>query len=134
MRHELLRRHRMPADCVFTLWLDFGAGRDRDEIDFTEFYDYPSRADKDGREYAYSVYVPARDLNRLVDALGRRCGQQPPEPDPRDTLVACFRALVDRGDLGDHLAIEGNVRALRSWLDEAGIGHREGRWAWFDSD
>jgi hypothetical protein len=132
MRHELLRHHRMPADCVFTLWLAFGAGRDRDEIDFTEFYEYLPRQGTGGREYAYSVYVPERDLDRLVEALTRR-HRQPPGEDARDTLLECFRSLIEHGDLGEHLAIEENILTLRSWLEQAGIGYRDGRWAWFDS-
>ncbi|GAA5180848.1 hypothetical protein GCM10023322_14090 [Rugosimonospora acidiphila] len=133
MRHELLHHHNPVSDCVLDIWLDFDAGA-HDDIDITEYYDYASRPDSGGREYAYSVHFPERDLPRVVQALTRRCGDITPDPDPRTALVSCLRTLIDRGELGVHLGIEGSVRALRAWLDEAGIGHREGRWAWFDSD
>jgi hypothetical protein len=133
-RHELLRHHRMAADCVFSLWLAFGAGPDRDEVDFTEFHDYPPRpGGGNGREYAYSVYVAGRDLDRMATTWARRC-RRPPAATRETTLLESFRALIEQGELGAHLAIEQNVRHVRSWLDEAGIGYRDDRWAWINSD
>ena len=132
-RHELLRHHRVASDCSFTLSLSFGAGRDRDELSFTEFYEYPSRPGDAGREYSYSIYVAERDLDRMALAWARRCHRST-HGDPRATVLVSFQSLIRTGELGQHLAIEENVRRVRSWLVQAGIHCRDDRWSWWNTD
>jgi hypothetical protein len=133
LRHELLKHYREAAGCVFHLWLTFDAGRHDDEVSFSEYYDYAARPGDSGREYGYSVLVPRRDLDRLVEVVARRAGR-PPGEDTQATLLDCFQALVARGELGEHLDLRENVGTVRSWLDDAGIASRTDQWAWFNSD
>jgi hypothetical protein len=134
MRHEVCRKFRPDVGCDFVLLLSFDAGPDDTEISLTELYEYSARPGDAGREYAYSILVPGRDLDRLVMVVTGRCDRPAGADDSRAVLLESFRTLVESGVLGAHLDLEDNIGTLRYWLDGAGIAHREDRWAWRDGD
>jgi hypothetical protein len=134
MRHELCREFRPDIGCEFVLLLTFDAGPDETEISFTELYEYPARPDNAGREYAYSILVAGRDIDRLVKVVTGRCDRPAGAEDSRAVLLESFRDLVENRLFGAHLERQDNVGTLGYWLDGAAIAHREDRWAWMDSD
>lgn len=130
-RHELLRTYRDNTDCAFSLTLLVSSIDDR--ISFTEFYDYYARPGDSGREYGYSAITPYGSLDRLVAFLEGRLGHAR-QGDPADRLVACFRELVDRGELSAGGAIETCRNLVGGWFTEAGVPYKPDFWVWFDSD
>ncbi|MFF0344303.1 hypothetical protein [Kribbella sp. NPDC004875] len=128
-RETLLRVHRQPNDCIFTLSLTIDPA-DRDKgITFTEFYDYGPSGDDPGREYGYSVHAPYDALDTLANAYAP--GTQGPA---QDRLVNAFKDLVATGELGDQRVLKANQETVLRGFEAAGVTATPDVWVWLNSD
>lgn len=145
-RYEVLHLYRRRTDCVYTLAFDLS---DPAVIRFVEFFEYLPRPGDPGREYAYSVVIPATELDALVrclDAVAREAtGGPPPQPpgipvddtpaEPRAAaLVRAGRALVEADRFADEPTLAGNVTRMGRWLDAAGLPYERTSWSWVNSE
>jgi hypothetical protein len=135
-REKLLAVHRPATNCRFelSLVLDEQARADKG-IRFAEDYDYYPQAGDPGREYGYHVYAPYEALERLVAYFERLLAVAAPPPPATldDRLVACFRALVARGELTGEMPLQAAAERVDGWFAEAGAPHRRDTWVWIDS-
>lgn len=120
-RHcELVSVSRPEADQVFTLALEFWINMPAAHIAFEE--EYRLRDDPDD-SCSYEVQAPLASLDALVAYFEQHLGigiVADAALDPQDRLIACFEALVARGELGDALARQENRARVAAWFAEAG--------------
>ncbi|HEY3507649.1 hypothetical protein [Kribbella sp. NPDC051137] len=127
-RETLLRVHRQPGDCIFTLSLTIDPDRAAEGITFTEFYDYGPSGDDPGREYGYGVHAPYDALEALADAYN------PGDGPAQDRLISAFRDLVAAGVLGDGKALQVNQDVVLRGFEAAGVPVTTDTWVWLNSD
>lgn len=125
--YSLIEVHLSSTNCIFSLTLTISRGSG--EVRFDEFYDYLSTPGDPGREYGYAVITPYTSLQALVDFLENRVGPGDGQ-NLEERLVACFRALVDRGDLGSGEGLRVNRDRVAAWWDEAGVPVKNDGWVW----
>ncbi|MGW7686274.1 hypothetical protein ACWGID_36355 [Kribbella sp. NPDC054772] len=128
-RETLLRVHRQPSDCIFTLSLTIDPADRAKGITFTEFYDYGPSGDDPGREYGYSVHAPYDALDTLANAYAP--GTDGPT---QDRLVNAFKDLVATGQLGDQRVLKANQQAVLQGFETAGVPATPDVWVWLNSD
>jgi hypothetical protein len=130
--NRLVPDHFLPrselAPDILRLALSFGEGSD-DELSFSEFQE--RHGYRTNVEEGYLVHVRETHLPALAALVAQRCDRSP-TADHHDTLLTCLKTLVGRGVLGPQLGFGGNDRAIRSWLDQAGIPYRRTESEWLE--
>ena len=116
--HILLEVGVPSADRSLVLTLQFEAG-DEPDMDFVEWHG-PSGA----YGTMYMVSIPLESVDALVDRLTARFGLDlAAVTGPEDRAIACFAALLERGELGSALPQRGNRDRVTGWLADAGLAH-----------
>jgi hypothetical protein len=123
---HFLPRSELGGD-VFKLELSVGTGSDPDAACFAEFKE--RHGYRTNVEEGHLIHVGGTHLPALAALVAQQCGRSP-TADHHDTLLTCLQTLVDRGVLGPQLGFGGNDRAIRSWLDQAGIPYHRTESNW----
>lgn len=123
-RHcELVSVSRPEAGDVFMLALRFWINMPATHLSFVEGY----RSQDDPEDTcSYEVQTPLASLDALVAFFEQHTGiVADPALDPQDRLIACFQALVARGELGDALSRQENRARVAAWFAQAGAQVKE---------
>ncbi|MEV6492082.1 hypothetical protein AB0M20_26205, partial [Actinoplanes sp. NPDC051633] len=112
-KHTLLSTYREATGCDFSLSLTVEIQRRPGDavlvgLLFTEYYDYSARPGDSGREYGYSARLEPSPVDLVLSGLERRLGWTPAPGEPDERVVACFRAMLDNGDLSAALPLKEN--------------------------
>ena len=112
-KHTLLSTYREATGCDFSLSLTVEiqrrpGGAMSVGLLFTEYFDYSSRPGDSCREYGYSARLELMPVDLVLGGLERRLGLTPESGEPDDRAVACFRVMLDRGDLSAALPLKEN--------------------------
>jgi hypothetical protein len=122
-RQVPLVRYQSTPRRTSTLWLTFDINRrfysDKPgRLMFTETH-RPTGTD-DGR-FLDSVVLSETEIPALLQALSVLVDEPPVPANIEDQLVACFRNLIARGQLGPHLRLRENSERVGTWCQQAGV-------------
>ena len=126
--YQLVRRSRQGSGSSFSLSVTI----DEDGcLIFHEEYDYDPPGDDEGREYHYSMMIPATHFKAALVVFAQQCERDVPAVVTlADELLLDFlRCLVAHG-LGSSERINAAITTLQRWFNQVGIPYRLSRFAW----
>ena len=103
-------------------------------IRLREAYEYPERGDIEGREYKYSLVIPAAYVDTFLIRLAQAAQLEPTPPQERkiEYLITLLKRLIQQGALAsvETARAQENLDTFKSWLKQDNIPYEEHNWVW----